>query len=445
MTADADAERDLDREFRAIAHALVHDPGARRAGTVAEMPNRRPIPLVAAALIVATGIGAVVALTGVGAIPQNGSVPTAPTLVPSSLDATTNETPFATLVPLPTSDLLDGLDVSGRISVAAGPAPMTRAAVSKVDGDAVVDLLTVTAGPGAAPPEDAHLGTGVIDGYAVGTFETTAIAYWGTDIPLSISGADPVSFLNSATANFVTAEIDGDGRIVLSFPELPAGYEVIANHALDQHTPGYFLTYGSTDSTQGGVSVQPNDPLLDEAITGGSTIRRTVVNGRDAWSLTGAETATVTWQPSPSSFATVRWDGSLDEAITIATTTEFGTDVAGWAARYDLVSATAITAPGSVAASTLPDPTSTVVGLVLHASSTVAMSPPDCSEAAPNDAGALTVPTLPTSVTSTLPTNEGSSGNPHLTCPPDDRPTITTIVVDQPLPESRFSQTTLPS
>ncbi|HWL45792.1 MAG TPA: hypothetical protein VNQ73_22815 [Ilumatobacter sp.] len=326
---------------------------------VANRPHRRATWwwLGAAAATVALIGGLVLARPGDPARSTQPPVVADPTAVPPPVTATNTPTIVAAptttpaLAPPPLApdrfpiivDQFPGAAAAigewgGQISVLANPA-QASALVARSDGTTLRDAVVLLASAPwvLAATEPQHAQAAGLDVYTVqfpGRQLTTA-ALAGTP-ELLVVGLDPLAFIEAAGGFPIDgARIDADGEPTFLVGALPDGYSVITNPArLARGSVSARTSVPTADDTRAiEVWVQVGNPLVENAPLG--PVHHVDIDGVTGWSQDAADGASVFWQVSDTTWASVRGAPEIETALALAAAVEFA-DEATWTARYDV-------------------------------------------------------------------------------------------------------------
>lgn len=305
---------------------------------------------IAAATIMVAGVGAVALATTRSPVDTPAQAPSvtpsssASPTTPSTPDAEASEFPEPTLFPV-LEAVPDGLSATAIAQSTPGETLWTEALIGRAVDGVLTDTVAITVQDqpfdinpmDGAPATDADVFGGPAMVYEYGSNNGTSVTHvtWGSGPYFLASGAQPLAFLDNATADTfgVTQQSDPTQPPLLTFGQLPDSYAIVAAPRLVGHPSlSASLSIGADNYD---ISVGTRNPLVTMSLVG--PLRSTDVTGQPGWTfMSSLPTQDITWQVNESTFAYLKInDGtSATDAAALADTITF-VDWNTWVERYD--------------------------------------------------------------------------------------------------------------
>ncbi|HWL45067.1 MAG TPA: hypothetical protein VNQ73_19140 [Ilumatobacter sp.] len=349
----------LDPHVRAVFDEIVAHtpelgppPSAGLLVRTATTPARRPWLAVAAAAIAVAGVGGIALLANRPTTTVPASAPPAAPTTPPTLSPTTPTVPppdpvappaEPTLYPV-LDDVPAGLEVTTHTSRTPDEPGWTEALLGRLVDGVLVDtvMISVQSRPFTISPMYGHPPTeatvfgepATVYDYSENTGPAVVHVTWGSGPYFLATGADPLTFLGTATADafLVTEGATADAPPELSFGLLPAGFDAVAAPQPIGHARlGATLSVGADNYD---ISVGTRNWLPNMALAG--SLRPVDVAGRPGWTfLSSSATQDITWQVDDTTYAYLKVnDGTdADGALALANALRF-VDWDTWTAHY---------------------------------------------------------------------------------------------------------------
>lgn len=150
------------------------------------------------------------------------------------------------------------------------------------------------------------------------------------------SGLDPIAFLEAAGGFPVRGQrIDDDGEVTFAVDALPDGYEVIVPPTRMPLGSVEASTRASDGDGGDGISVWVGVRSALIAWAQAGDLEAIDINGVRGWLTPREPGASVVWQVSDTTWATVAGASTVDDAVTFARAIDF-VDEATWTAQYQV-------------------------------------------------------------------------------------------------------------
>lgn len=217
-----------------------------------------------------------------------------------------------------------------------------EAPIARPVDDSLRDAVVLTVRPadrfdGAAgqPEQRTVAGLDVVVFIEPGTPPITTVVLPGTPV-LTVSGQNPIAFLEAVGGFPIEgARVDDDGNATFAIAALPDGYETIVEPTRRATSTVDAWTRASDGDGGDGIAVRVgvNDPRLAWAQVG--DLQQIVLDGDIGWLVEQNGIASVHWQDSETTWASIVGASSSDDAITFAQSIEL-VDQDTWTERYDV-------------------------------------------------------------------------------------------------------------
>jgi hypothetical protein len=190
-------------------------------------------------------------------------------------------------------------------------------------------------GAAGQPEQRTVAGLDVVVYIEPGTPPITTVVLPGTPA-LMVSGQNPIAFLEAAGGFPIDgARVDDDGDATFAIGAMPDGYETIVEPTRRATNTVDAWTRASDGDGGDGIAVRVgvNDPRLAWAQVG--ELEQIVLDGDVGWLVEQNGIASVHWQASETTWASIVGASSRDDAITFAESVDL-VDQETWTERYDV-------------------------------------------------------------------------------------------------------------